>query len=113
MEDPLSPQPDPTPTPVLRNPSPNLLAMPRSHMRAADKQRASSIGLLSNRQVVDGHMGDRGQGQRQPVEQASPSAWGVQAAGPSIGGLNLARTPNGKPTETLIFALAKVEIFNG
>ncbi|DBB09035.1 TPA: hypothetical protein ACH3X3_007660 [Trebouxia sp. C0006] len=95
MEAPLSPQPEPTPTPVLHNPSPNLLAMPRSHMRTADKQRASSIGLLSNRQVADGQMGDRGQGERQPVEQASPSAWGVQAAGPSIGGLKLARTPNG------------------
>ncbi|DBA97231.1 TPA: hypothetical protein ACH3X1_014979 [Trebouxia sp. C0004] len=96
MEDPLSPQPDPTPKPVLSNPSPNLLAMPRSHMCAADKQRAGSIGLLSNRQVVDGQMGDRGQGERQPVEQASPSAWGVQTAGPSIGGLKLARTPNGE-----------------
>ncbi len=105
MEAPLSPQPDPTPTPVLHNPSPNLLAMPRSHMRTADKQRASSIGLLSNRQVADGQMGDRGQGERQPVEQASPSAWGVQAAGPSIGGLKLARTPNGKPTDTLIPAI--------
>ncbi len=105
MEAPLSPQPEPTPTPVLHNPSPNLLAMPRSHMRTADKQRASSIGLLSNRQVADGQMGDRGQGERQPVEQASPSAWGVQAAGPSIGGLKLARTPNGKPTDTLIPAI--------
>ena len=109
MEDPLSPQPDPTVTPVLRNPSPNLLAMPRSHMRTADKQRASSTGLLSHRQVVDGQIGDRIQGERQPVEQASPSAWGVQAAVPSIGGPKLARTPSGKLTDTLIFAAAKIE----
>ena len=77
-------------------------------MRAADKQRAGSLGLLSNRQVADGPMGDRGQSEKQPVEQASPSAWGVQAAGPSIGGLKLARTPNGKHTDTLIFTPAKI-----
>lgn len=96
MEDPLSPQPDPMPTPTLHCPSPNLHAMPRSHLRTADKQRADYDRLQGNWHTADGQLVDRGQPERQAAEQASPSGWGMHAAGPSAGGFKLARTPVGK-----------------
>lgn len=97
MEDPLSPQPDPNPISVPANPSPRLHAVPWSHLPSADRQHAHQSRLQTDRQLVDGQLGDSREAERQAADQASPSGWGMQAAAPRVGGFRLARTPIGKP----------------